>query len=131
MRTETPKTIYLKDYQPFPFEIEKIDLNFDLQSDYTIVTAMAKYKRTASGDLYLYGEALELLSLKIDGSDYADYVSDDKSLTVKNLADQFTLEIETKIYPEKNTRLEGLYMSGGNYCTQCEAEGFSPHYLFP
>lgn len=131
MRTDLPKTIYLKDYKPFPFEIENLDLDFDLHDTHTIVTAKAAYKRKSAGDLFLYGEALELLSLKIDGVDYKDHKSDDSSLTINNVPDAFELEIVTKIYPDKNTRLEGLYMSGGHYCTQCEAEGFRRITYYP
>lgn len=29
-----------------------------------------------------------------------------------------------QIAPKDNTRLSGLYTSGGMFCTQCEAEGF-------
>lgn len=131
MRTETPKTIYLKDYKPFPFNIEKVDMNFDLQSEKSIVTTSAEYVRTEDGDLFLYGEGLKLLSVKIDGEDFTDYKADELSMTLTPPSDQFILEIVTEIYPDQNTRLEGLYMSGGNYCTQCEAEGFRRITYFP
>ncbi len=132
MRTDLPKTIYLKDYKPFPFSIDKVDMNFDLQPEFSVVTTKASYTRNETdADLFLYGEELELLSLKINGQEHADIKKDDASLTVKNVPDEFELEIITKIYPDKNTRLEGLYMSGGNYCTQCEAEGFRRITYFP
>ncbi len=132
MRTDLPKTIYLKDYKPFPFSIEKIDANFDLQSEFSIITVKSVYKRLEKGaDLFLFGEDLDLQSLKIDGKEHTDFEKNDSSLTVKNTPDEFELEIITKIYPDKNTRLEGLYMSGGNYCTQCEAEGFRRITYFP
>lgn len=131
MRTDTPQTIYLKDYKSFPFSIEKIDINFDLQSEKSIVTTRADYKRVSDGDLYLHGEDLKLLSVKINGEEFTDYKTDDSSMTLAPPLDEFTLEIVTEIYPDKNTRLEGLYMSGGNYCTQCEAEGFRRITYFP
>ncbi|MCK5374672.1 MAG: aminopeptidase N, partial [Alphaproteobacteria bacterium] len=134
MHTDTPhKTIYLKDYTPFSHIIEKLDLNFDINDGYTIVTAQGRYvsKDAKCGELFLYGEELELLSLKVNGVDYSDYSCDDASMHIQNLPESFDLEIVTKIYPEKNTRLEGLYNSGGTYCTQCEAEGFRRITYYP
>ncbi len=130
MRTDTPQTIYLKDYSPFPFEIEELELNFDIHDGYTVVTSIAQYDG-AGGDLSLYGEELELLSLKINEQDHKDYTADDAGMVIHNVPKSFTLEIQTKIYPEKNTRLEGLYNSGGTYCTQCEAEGFRRITYYP
>jgi aminopeptidase N len=132
MRTDTPKTIYLKDYQPYPFKVQSLDMNFDIHDGYTIVTATANYERLGAADeLFLNGEDLELLSIEIDGAAVSDYSVDDESLRIPVSADEFELKIQTKIYPEKNTRLEGLYNSGGNYCTQCEAEGFRRITYFP
>ena len=70
---------------------------------------------------------MEIKEISINGYDLSenDYQVDDESLTLTNLADEFTLEIVTKIYPHKNKSLEGLYQSSGNFCTQCEAQGFS------
>ncbi len=74
----------------------------------------------------LFGENLELLAISVDGQglDAKEYRIDDTKLELENLPETFTLEIVTGIYPEKNTSLEGLYRSSGNYCTQCEPEGF-------
>jgi len=137
MRTDTaptpPKTIYLKDYKPYPFTITALDLNFDIRDGHTIVTARADYVRNSgSKEVFLNGEDLELLSVKIDGAEVTDYNQTEVALRVPcPAADEFTLEIVTKIIPEENTRLEGLYQSGGNYCTQCEAEGFRRITYFP
>ncbi len=133
MSKNTPETIYLKDYNPYPFEIKDLKLNFDIHDGYTIVTSTASYiSKEGSNDIFLNGELLELLSLKIDGAESSDYKLDKSGLTLtypdKN---KFTLEIQTKIYPESNTRLEGLYNSGGTYCTQCEAEGFRSITYYP
>ncbi len=130
MRTETLKTIHLKDYQPFPFQIKSLDLNFDIHEGYTIVTASAQYEGNTN-ELFLFGEDLELLTLKIDGKEHDDYKKTDSHITINNVPNSFNLEIQTKIYPEKNTRLEGLYNSGGTYCTQCEAEGFRRITYYP
>ncbi len=133
MRTDTPKTIYLKNYKPFPYDIQSLDLEFDIHDGETFVTAISKLKRkNNAADLVFNGEDLELLSVAIDGETINNYVQDDVTLTIPcPPIEDFTLEIKTKICPEKNTRLEGLYMSGGNYCTQCEAEGFRRITYFP
>jgi aminopeptidase N len=133
MKTDTPKTIYLKDYKPYPFTIESMHLDFDLHDDHAIVTATARYERSdpAAKNIFLYGEDLELLSIKIDGQAVSDYTASDADLRIPTPSDSFELQIITKIYPAKNTRLEGLYMSGGNYCTQCEAEGFRRITYYP
>ncbi len=134
MRTDTPKTIYLKDYRPYPYALKKVELDFDIRDGKTTVKAISHFtkKPAENGDLYLNGEDLELVSIALNGQT-PEFAHDDKSLTIKaaDLPDEFTLEIITNITPETNTRLEGLYMSGGNYCTQCEAEGFRRITYFP
>ncbi len=135
MRTDTPKTIYLKDYKPFPFEIESLNLDFDIHDGETFVTAITKYKKkdpATKEDLFLYGEELEIEEITLNDEPLEGYTTDDKSMTIPAPeGDEFTLKIVTKICPEKNTRLEGLYNSGGTYCTQCEAEGFRRITYFP
>lgn len=133
MRTDTPKTIYLKDYKPYPFKISSLDLNFDIHDGHTIVTATSEIERVdaAAKDIFLNGENLELLSVKIDGQTVSDYEQSDNALSISCSADKLTLEIQTKIIPEENTRLEGLYRSGDTYCTQCEAEGFRSITYYP
>ena len=126
MRTDTsPKAIYLKDYTPPPYRAQHVDMTFQIFEDKTIVRAATRYKKNHTGNepLKLNGEHLKLLSVDLDGMQ-PDYDVDDTSLTIRNAPDEFTLTIETEIDPASNTRLEGLYMSGGNWCTQCEAEGF-------
>lgn len=132
MKTDLPKTIYLKDYKPYPFAIEDVHLDFKIYDGHTIVTSVLRVTRkdNSAAEMFLYGEALELLSLKVDGADTASK-ADESSLTIQVPGDTFTLEIVTKIFPEENTRLEGLYNSGGTYCTQCEAEGFRRITYFP
>lgn len=131
MRTDTPKTIYLKDYKPYPFNVQNIDLEFQIYDDKTIVTATTRYKsKGGSDDLVLNGEALTLVSIKKDGQDVTPDIQEDH-LILEKPGDEFELEIVTEIVPEKNTRLEGLYQSGGIYCTQCEAEGFRRITYYP
>ena len=124
------KTIYLEDYTVPTYKVNRIDLTFDLGEDFTLVTSVVAYQynsdTNAEKTLQLHGEELELESIKLDGEVLVEsaYTVDDKSLTLKNAPEQFTLEIITKIYPQLNTSLDGLYQSSGNFCTQCEAQGF-------
>ncbi len=129
MKNAEAQTIYLKDYQQPPFWIDTVDLVFDLEDDHALVTASVDYKRNKDSeliDLELFGEELELQKVAINGFelDAGDYQLIEGGLTLGNLADEFTLVITTKIYPQKNTSLDGLYQSSGNFCTQCEAQGF-------
>lgn len=123
MRTDTPKTIFLKDYTPPPYKVEHLGLKFEIFAGRTVVTANTQYVKNTGGELFLNGEDLKLVSIKMDGADVKADVTEN-GLTFNPGKDKFTLEIVTEIVPEENTRLEGLYCSGGNYCTQCEAEGF-------
>ncbi|MCC6598265.1 MAG: aminopeptidase N [Alphaproteobacteria bacterium] len=134
MKTDMPVTVYLKDYKPYPFRVVSTALDFDLREEATIVTARTRFERTdkQTHEVFLNGEALDLLSLKINGEVLQDYTVDDTSLRFASPMDEhFDLEIVTRIHPAQNTRLEGLYISGGNYCTQCEAEGFRRITYFP
>ncbi len=128
MRTDTPKTIYLKDYEKPAYQAHHVDLTFKIFEDRTIVHATTTFKKNHDGALVLNGEHQVLKSVSLDGKlldDGKDYTVDDNSLTIPTSgSDEFTLDIETEIDPAANTRLEGLYKSGGNWCTQCEAEGF-------
>ena len=134
MKTDTPQTIYLKDYKPYPYKVEHIDLNFDIHEGYTIVTATTKFSAPdhCRDDLFLHGEYMELMSVAIDGDSISDYQQDDKSLTLPcPHKKEFELTVKTRLQPEENTRLEGLYKSGDTYCTQCEAEGFRSITYYP
>ncbi|MDB5491039.1 MAG: Membrane alanine aminopeptidase [Micavibrio sp.] len=132
MRTDTPRTIYLKDYAPFPFSVEDVQLTFRIFPGKTNVVAVTKYTRIAAGtpDLVLNAENMDILSVKISGAP-VQFTRDEKFLTIAGPDQSFTLETEVSISPENNTALEGLYMSGGNYCTQCESEGFRKITPFP
>ncbi len=132
MRTDVPQTIYLKDYLPFPFEVEHINLTFKLFEDKTLVRSVMNLRQQSQGteELRLNGEKLKLISLKIDGAE-VDYTVTDKELIISDVPNSFELSIETEIDPASNTELEGLYKSQGTYCTQCEAQGFRKITYFP
>ena len=135
MRTDTPQPIRLADYRPFPFAIETTRLVFDLHPSATRVRAELTVRRTgAPGEpLTLNGERLKLLSVAIDGQALSanQYGVDAEHLTIHEVPDQFVLSTEVEIDPLANKALTGLYMSGGRFCTQCEAEGFRTITYFP
>jgi len=125
-----PKTIYLSDYQPPDYRVASIDLRFDLDDTKTRVqsklSVQKKSKESDTPPLKLNGEALQLVSVAINGKalSSSEYTLDDDYLIIPNVPDSFELAIETEINPQANTALNGLYLSSGNFCTQCEAEGF-------
>ena len=128
----TPKAIHLKDYRPPAHLIDTVDLHFDLREDATTVRAKLAIRRNPARDdlehpaLTLDGERLELVSVALNGKILAPecYKLDERELTIPRVPDAFTLETVVRIKPQENTALQGLYKSSGNFCTQCEAEGF-------
>ncbi|BFT30329.1 aminopeptidase N [Alteromonas sp. D210916BOD_24] len=121
------------DYQPPAFSIATVDLHITLHPTQTKVKS--KLSVTRQGEhtlpLCLDGDNLPVNAMSINATPVSDnindsthYVLDEQSLTIHTTQDQFELEIETTISPQTNKALEGLYLSGGAYCTQCEAEGF-------
>lgn len=136
MKTIEPPVIRLQDYTAPAFLLDQVDLTFELDPDRTIVTSKLAVRRQDGNAeaFHLDGDKdMTLLSVWIDGRELSsdEYELEEESLTLHNLPDQFTLEIQTAINPAANTKLEGLYRSGGMYCTQCEAEGFRRITFFP
>ncbi|MEZ6002749.1 MAG: M1 family aminopeptidase [Planctomycetota bacterium] len=123
-----PARKYRKDYQQPDYWIDSVDLDFELGEDGTIVTCRAAVRRNGDHDrpLVLDGEELETLSIRIDGQLWGSdkYSEEAEKLSVHGVPASFTLETRVRIHPESNTSLSGLYKSSGNFCTQCEAEGF-------
>lgn len=125
---------YRKDYVAPHYQLEKTALDFTLNPTKTIVKSKLSFKNVdTSKPLLLNGQYMELLDIKMDGQvlDKADYSLDDKSLTLLKTKPAFDLEISVQINPEANTRLMGLYMSNGMFCTQCEPEGFRNITYYP
>lgn len=121
----TPQAKYRKDYQAPSHSITELELTFDLFDSSTLVTTVSQVQqKNESNQLLLDGEGLELKSLKVNGVEWHDFQLLETGLLISSLPQQFELEIITQINPEANTALEGLYKSGGAFCTQCEAEGF-------
>src|SRR5688572_19778720 len=128
MRESQASTIHLKDYQPPPYLIERVELDVDIRAEDALVKAKLAVRRNPAapaGDapLVLDGDELELVSLLLDGKEQAHLVTAD-SLTVHSVPKAFTLETVTRIVPQKNTKLEGLYATQSGFVTQCEAQGF-------
>ena len=129
--TETPRPVRLADYRPPDFLIDTVDLVFELEDHATRVKSRLGVRRNPESaepkaPLRLDGEAVELPSVALDGTLLGAnrYTVDADRLVIPDLPENFTLDIETRIDPAANSELSGLYMSGGNFCTQCEAEGF-------
>ncbi|MFM8467330.1 MAG: aminopeptidase N [Oxalobacteraceae bacterium] len=136
MRTDTATTIHRHDYAPPSYWVEKIDLGFDLDPAETRIAARSVHRRNPDSphtDLVLYGEELELVALRMNGQSlsHRQYRLDAGKLIIPHAPDEVTLEIETLIRPASNTSLMGLYVSNGNFFTQCEAEGFRKITFFP
>jgi aminopeptidase N len=133
----TPREIRLADYAPPAFLIDTVDLHFDLDEATTTVVARLLLRRNpaapAGGPLHLDGEALTLVRLARNGSalEPGDYQATETGLTIPDMPEACLLEIETRLSPKDNTELSGLYVSGGNYFTQCEAQGFRRITYFP
>ncbi|XP_043690608.1 puromycin-sensitive aminopeptidase-like [Telopea speciosissima] len=127
---DTPKEIFLKDYKVPEYYFDMVDLKFSLGEEKTIAhSKITVYPRVegACSPLVLDGKDLKLVSIKVNDKDLkeGDFHMDLRHLTLPSPpSTRFTLEIVTEIYPQNNTSLVGLYMSSGNFCTQCEAESF-------
>lgn len=127
--TSTVQAKYLKDYKKPHFSIESVHLTFDLEDTKTCVTSKMKMKREpegASQPLVLSGERMTLLGVQVDEKTLRseDYELTDKTLTLSDLPDEFTLIIQNEINPAANTFLDGLYKSKNIFCTQNEPNGF-------
>ncbi len=133
-----PEPIRLEDYRPPDWLVDRVELDFVLGEDATEVTARLAVRRNpAAGEggrpLVLDGQELELLGLEVDGLPLGAnrYARDDDHLSLHELPDACTVLTRVRIHPERNTALEGLYVSNGIFCTQCEAEGFRKITYFP
>ena len=129
MTTQTPKNIRREDYTVPDFLILDVKLHFLLDTENTKVLSTLTLQRNSvsknsSSDLVLHGEKLILNRVTLNESELKNYVLTPETLTISNVPDIFTLIIENTINPTENTALEGLYLSNGMLCTQCEAEGF-------
>lgn len=133
MKDAAPQTIYLKDYTPFGYIVDGVELTFRLHPTKTRVLSKIVFRPNPGATdkrFFLNGEQLKLISAKIDGTDVTPCTVDG-GIEVEVPDGTFTWEAEVEINPAANTALEGLYMSNGMYCTQCEAEGFRKITYYP
>src|SRR3954466_11644600 len=123
MREPHTKAIHLEDYAPPAFRVETVELDVDIREDHAIVKANLAVTRSGEGALVLDGDELELVSVRVNGAPARHEVTPE-TLTVHDVPDAFTLETVTRIVPQQNTKLEGLYATKNGFVTQCEAQGF-------
>jgi aminopeptidase N len=127
-----PQPVRLAEYHPPAYLIDTVDLVFELGADDTRVKSRLGIRRNPAvaergAALHLDGEAIELVSLALDGEPLGTnryQLPPEGGLILADVPDAFILDVETRIAPQSNTALSGLYVSGGNFCTQCEPEGF-------
>jgi aminopeptidase N len=139
MRTNIPNTIFRADYTAPGYTVSTVEMGFDLDPQSTRVATrmtMMRNPAAASKNVILHGEGLELLSLRMNGvllnkRARGGYTLSGTILQIADAPDDITLEIETLIHPDQNTSMMGLYVSNGNFFTQCEAEGFRKITYFP
>ena len=123
-----PQAIYRKHYKPSAYLINTTELHFYLAEDETLVSSKIDFYqnptlKTSESQLFLNGVDLELIAILVNGVK-PNYEMAEDGLLLKDLPERFVLEIKTRICPQTNTSLDGLYKSSGNFCTQCESHGF-------
>ncbi|WP_420230745.1 aminopeptidase N [Psychrobacter sp. ER1] len=132
-----PSKINLKDYTKPSFDVETVHLDIKLFEDYAQVDSKLEMVRQTVGDIVLFGESLELLTITMNGKALSteDYQQEAGRLTIYNAPERATLDIQVRICPQTNTALEGLYMAGSGddtmFVTQCEPEGFRKITFYP
>ncbi len=129
---------FLKDYRPPDYQVSTVELHFELGEEEVLVRSRMALNADYEGageirPLRLDGRGLELVSVTLEGERLTggQYLLDEESLILPEPPRRFILEIETVLKPRSNSSLEGLYQSGGNFCTQCEAEGFRKITYYP
>ena len=133
MSDSTPQEIYLSDYTPPAYLVETVELTFQLHPTKTRVISKIAFRPNPETDdraFFLHGEQLNFISAKINGVEIAPELSAE-GLTTPVPDAAFVWECVVEIAPQENTALEGLYMSNGMYCTQCEAQGFRKITYYP
>jgi aminopeptidase N len=124
------------DYRPPAFLVDRIELELDLDPARTCVRSRLEFRRNpaAGGDaLVLQGEQQQDVAVALDGRTLPDsaFALADGALTIAQAPEHGVLQVTSVIDPAANTALEGLYLSSGVFCTQCEPEGFRRITFFP
>jgi len=144
MTKNTSITIHRKDYTAPAYWVNTVEMGFDLDPAATRVATRITMQRNSASpnkDVELLGDGIKLVALRMNGktlrkgatgkNNKSGYLIADGKLRIANAPDEITLEIETLVQPEKNTSMMGLFVSNGNFFTQCEAEGFRKITWFP
>ena len=137
MRNDQVVTVRRADYRPPDFLLDKVALEFDLDPAITHVTATLALRRNpvvgGAVPLHLDGEDLDLALIALDGRALpaSAYEIHNDGLTLRPPSDRFTLKTIVRIKPSQNTELMGLFVSNGNFFSQCEAQGFRRIAFFP
>ncbi|MEO8410234.1 MAG: aminopeptidase N [Propionivibrio sp.] len=138
MTKHSPVTIHRKDYTAPAYWVDTVEMGFDLDPVATRVATRITMRRNCASpnkDVELLGDGVKLVALRMNGKTLSKgakgYTITDGKLRIANAPDEITLEIETLVQPEKNTSMMGLYISNGNFFTQCEPEGFRKITWFP
>ena len=128
----TPAVHRRENYAPPAWLVPDIALDFTLDPARTRVRATLHVRRNGVDEpLRLDGEGLVPLSVTVDGVAVNDWRMEGDRLVIPLVHDAHIIETEVEIAPDANTQLMGLYASGGNLCTQCEAQGFRRITFFP
>ncbi|MDX5401308.1 MAG: aminopeptidase N, partial [Rhodobacterales bacterium] len=133
MKDASPAPVHLSDYAPFGYLVDEVHLTFRLDPQATRVLSRIRLRpnpAVAARRFFLHGEQLKLIAASIDGAPITPHVTP-QGLSCDVPDAPFTFEAEVEIAPAQNTALEGLYLSNGMYCTQCEAEGFRKITYYP
>ncbi|HEY7945754.1 MAG: aminopeptidase N [Burkholderiales bacterium] len=136
-RDAAPPVVRRLEYRPPSHLVDAVELRFDLDPDATRVSARFAYRRNvaaeAGSSLLLCGERLKLVAIELDGRPLAagDYALSPAGITIPRPPEAGVLHIVSECDPAGNIALEGLYLSSGVFCTQCEAEGFRHITFFP
>lgn len=129
--------IYLKDYTPPSYAVQKVDLDIKLYDDHATVDSVLNMKRQHPGDLILLGQNMTLTAISINDKSLQekDYELNEERLLITNAPDEAVVKISVRHEPQKNTELEGLYIAGEGddvmFVTQCEPEGFRKITYYP
>ncbi len=139
MTKQPPVTIHRKDYTAPAYWVNTVEMGFDLDPAATRVSTRITLQRNSASPnkvVEVLGDGAKLVALRMNGKTLRKgskngYAIADGKLRIANAPDEITLEIETLVQPEKNTSMMGLFVSNGNFFTQCEAEGFRKITWFP
>ena len=128
MKTKDKTFNYLSEFKELDFKTPEAFFDFEIGKEKTKVTSTYKVERVSetSSELFLNGEAIEFVGLKVNDQNWSEYTLTEKGLFLHKLPSDKNIKIEVSNYnfPEKNTALDGLYVSGPILCTQCEPMGF-------